>query len=584
MKENLVTDFLHSNQIDNYSKIYLELPAFDKKDEFKKNIIYHKKWDDYKTKLSDIKKNLKVYDHFLNELTIFLNNYHNKEYSKRYWSIILGQWLYKFISSISFKWNLVNSLKKKDYIFFKKEINPKDIIPLGIEDYTKISNTNFWNHYYYTKIIEHSFSNKFIIKKTGKIIKNHEREIIFQKLKTKGVKEKISLFIQKILNFIPQNKDTLIFSTYMSNFQEVKLNIVINKSLLYYKSLRPYSLFEKNELFEFDRKNFKKLKSSKNGLEKFLSKEILICLPSAYLENFKKVENIVNQIPFPKSPKKIFTTLGIYRSTLMDNYIAKNVENGSSLILAQHGGVYFQQKLHFPSIHELKISDKYLSWGNIQKKNVAPIGVIKNLSCTSKRSNKIILEVRMRKSAYHGEIKIDSGFLEGKKYIKNLCVFFSLLKGNKICENLFIKLHETKSFWHEKKQFLSHNSELKFLDERKRMIKEINSAKLVIHTYCGTGHLESLSINKPTLIFFVHNPNLFDKKTKNYIKEFIKLGIIHRSPQSLFKMLVSLENSKNIQKWWNTNKRQNLLRKYRKDYGFFNKEKISNLKDVINEK
>ena len=28
------------------------------------------------------------------------------------------------------------------------------------------------------------------------------------------------------------------------------------------------------------------------------------------------------------------------------------------------------------------------------------------------------------------------------------------------------------------------------------MIKEINSAKLVIHTYCGTGHLESLSINK----------------------------------------------------------------------------------------
>ena len=31
----------------------------------------------------------------------------------------------------------------------------------------------------------------------------------------------------------------------------------------------------------------------------------------------------------------------------MDRYIAKNVENGTSLILAQHGGNYFQHKFHF---------------------------------------------------------------------------------------------------------------------------------------------------------------------------------------------------------------------------------------------
>ena len=227
MKEKLITDFLHYNKIDNSPKKYLELPAFDKKDNFKKNIIYYKKWDNYKTKLSDTKKNLKVYDHFLNELTIFLNNYHNEKYSKRYWSIILGQWLYKFISSVSFKWNLINSLEKRKYIFLKKEINTKDIIPLGIEDYSKISNSDYWNHYCYTRIIEHSFSNKFIIKKAGKIIKNYEREIIYQKLKNKGVKEKASLFIQRILNFLPQNRDTLIFSTYMSNLQEIKLNILI---------------------------------------------------------------------------------------------------------------------------------------------------------------------------------------------------------------------------------------------------------------------------------------------------------------------------------------------------------------------
>ncbi len=583
MKEKLITDFFNYRKTDNSPKKYLELPIFDDKYNLKKNIIFYKKWNNYEKKLSDIRKNLKLYDHFLEQLTIFLNNYHKKNYSKRFWSIILGQWLYKFISAISFKWNLINALKKKDYIFLQKEINKNDVIPLGIEDYIKIASSHYWNHYFFSKIIEHSFSKKFFIKKEGRVIKNYERELIYKKLENKNFREKISLFIQKILNFIPQNKSILIFSTYMSNFQELKLNLLVNKSLLYYKTLRPYLLFQKKELFKIKRKKFKKLKSSRNGLENFLSDEILNCIPSTYLENFENIENIVNKIPYPKSPKKIFTTLGIYRSTLMDRYIARNVENGSSLIIAQHGGAYFQHKFHFSSIHELRISDQYLSWGNVRKKKVIPIGVIKNLSNNIKKSNKIILEVRKR-HGYVGEIKIDSGFLDSKKYFNELCAFFKLLKGNKLCENLFIKLHPTESFWNEEKQFLSHNPELKFLDQRKSMIKEIGSAKLIIHTFCGTGHLECLAINKPTLILFVQNLNLLDNKSRNYIKKFMKLGIVHKTPKSLFRMLESLDRNNSIEKWWNLNERQNLLKKYRNDFGFLNNEKISNLKDIINEK
>ena len=52
----------------------------------------------------------------------------------------MGPWLYRFISAISFKWNLISSINKK-YIFVKKEINLKDVILLGIEDYQKIKNT-----------------------------------------------------------------------------------------------------------------------------------------------------------------------------------------------------------------------------------------------------------------------------------------------------------------------------------------------------------------------------------------------------------------------------------------------------------
>ena len=53
------------------------------------------------------------------------------------------------------------------------------------------------------------------------------------------------------------------------------------------------------------------------------------------------------------------------------------------------------------------------------------------------------------------------------------------------------------------------------------MIKEINSAKLVIHTYCGTGHLESLSINKPTLIFLFITLIYLIKKQKIILKNLL---------------------------------------------------------------
>ena len=45
---------------------------------------------------------------------------------------------------------------------------------------------------------------------------------------------------------------------------------------------------------------------------------------------------------------------------------------------------------------------------------------------------------------------------------------FSLIKKDEINYDFYVKLHQVKWLWNEKKQFLSHNSSLKFLDERKK--------------------------------------------------------------------------------------------------------------------
>ena len=138
--------------------------------------------------------------------------------------------------------------------------------------------------------------------------------------------------------------------------------------------------------------------------------------------------------------------------------------------------------------------------GQYWKKNTKPIGVIKKINENKKNnSNKIILEVRVRKG--YSRLKVDSGFLEAREYIDSLCKFFALIKNREINNNLFVKLHQIKWLWNEKKLFQSYNPFLKFLDERKKMIDEINSAKLIIHTFVHRSS-RMFAANKPTVILF----------------------------------------------------------------------------------
>ena len=582
MREYLVTDFLDiEKNIKLKSKKYLEIPIFDKNFKLDKNIIFYKKWIGYKRKLKDLKQNHKLYNFYLKKLTKFLNKYHQTNFSNRYWEIILGKWLFWFISSISFKWNLIQNVKPKRFIFLKKKINLNDVIPHGIEDFNKLAISNYWNHYFFTRIIEYGFSEKIHIKQSKSFLINKEKKIIYKKLQESTFKDNLSFTLQKIFNLLPQNKDNLIFSTYMDNLQDIKLNLLSNKSLLFYKSIRPHHFFRNKKSFKLKRKNLKISKKGKPNLINFLNMEVMNNIPTAYLENYNIIKHLINKIPFPKNPKRILTCLGINRSTLMNRYIAENVENGATLILAQHGGNYFQHKFHFDTIHETNISDKYLSWGSKKKKNLFSVGIIKDLKKGFKNKEKTILEVRIRKS-FDKDIKIDSGFFESKRYLDNLCSFFKLIRNSEISNDLLIKLRDDTSYWNEKKLFDSVNPNLTYLDKSKKMVKEISSAKLIIHTYCSTGHLECLAANIPTLILYVHDFNLLEKKTIDYFKKFKKLGIMHTSPQSLFSKLKKIKTTKEIEEWWGKKNIQSLLNRYRKDYCFIDNEKITNLSKFIN--
>ena len=119
-KQYLVTDLHRFEKYKSHlPKKFLEIPVFDKKNKLKNNILF-KRWRNYKEKIKDHNRDVKLYKSYLDKLTVFLNKYHKKNFSKRYWELILTPWLWFFISSVSFKWNLISSIKVNKFIFKKR--------------------------------------------------------------------------------------------------------------------------------------------------------------------------------------------------------------------------------------------------------------------------------------------------------------------------------------------------------------------------------------------------------------------------------------------------------------------------------
>ena len=80
----------------------------------------------------------KLYSSYLKKITIILNNYHEKKYSKDYWEPIIGLYLRRFITNYLF-------LNKIDKIKLFKRANYKNVFfHKSYSDFSKDDNQFFY--------------------------------------------------------------------------------------------------------------------------------------------------------------------------------------------------------------------------------------------------------------------------------------------------------------------------------------------------------------------------------------------------------------------------------------------------------
>ena len=538
---------------------------------------YH--WNNRKKLKKDYDYSKSLYNELINELTKNLNFYHKTSYSERYWKIVLGPWLLSFIQSVLERYENIDQLKndgnKYETIILK--IDKNILLPTSYEMYSRLIMSDTWNHFIFSEIIKNIKIQKKILFKEREF-QDKENFRGYLNIKHYSKIKKIYSFFTNLFKKKIKNEKFLISESYLGFLDEINLNLRLGSLPKFDNFKLPEEkIINDEERKKYLLKNF----SPKNEFEKILCNLIKIQIPISYFENFEKIKKIILDINWPKEPKVIFTS-HFLQKTIQSIYTAEKVEKfNTKLIQGQHGGAYGQYLFSTIQDYEIDICDKFLSWGwkNLENKKIVPFGIIKNISKIkyNKKNDKILLILRSQ-SRYTHRINSYSGSFQLHNYFKE-CVQFckkidSIMKNNQ----LILRLH-ARRFWDEGFIFKKEFPKLHIDEGYKSIHKLVSSSKLVVHSYVGTGYLETLASNFPTIVFTNLNDCLLNQDTIDDLKILADAKIFHPNYESAADFIE--KNHQNIDDWWKDDITQKARSLFCKKYANRNKNKIDNLIKIL---
>ena len=336
-----------------------------------------------------------LYENMLPFFKDQLNIIHGTTHDIRYWEIIIGPWLIRYIHALYDR-----------YICVKKAIKiTRHLRTITLSETCFISPFDF--HHFGTLCIDDLFN-----------LQLYSQVCDYFQIKSDKVQKeevKITKNAIKKIKWLRSSRRILITSLKYFVSSTSTVHFKINRGCTPYWAIDIYAPLRekffirkalKNKLLILDIKNIenklKRLKGSisindeirnvivKNGLRyfgkddftKFLVITLKQNLPVMYIEGYYDAMKVVRNY-ISKRPRALLTATGFHSSTLYPFIAANTSEGGTKLITIQHGGSFGATEVSPMEYFDQKVSDEYWSWGwenGLNKKcRPMPSLIIKNI-------------------------------------------------------------------------------------------------------------------------------------------------------------------------------------------------------------
>jgi putative transferase (TIGR04331 family) len=490
--------------------------------------------------------NQELYSKYLIIFTGLLNKEHKTNYSVRYWDILFGSFLYRYIGIMYERYLTIQHLLKKygQFDCLIADTSKGGAIIVDELSFMGLVQDDDYNFELYSKIL--SFLNV-----DARKIKIDSKQIDIDPHKHQSNKylKKIIEFIFWLISFLKNNKKTI----FMKNpYLDIKF---ITKLALFSKhgiKVKFHEGYDSNHNYNIEtRRRFQECLPGGNEFELFLKTELPFDLPMSLVENYTYLGKLAKK-QYPKQfPDIIFSANSWYYDSLFKIWAASALGK-SKLLGIQHGGNYGVSRYLLEEKYERKITDFYLTWGWGKHKcnNVIPFGSAKMINYKKRRSNSDdILFVMTNKPKYFCDLRFVPR--ERVSYFENQKTFLDNISDN-LLDKFRIRPYPSKDRHRYINLWRTYNKEIKVDDENEKFIDSLNNCKLYVSDHLMTTYLESLKMNIPT-IFFLNKKYPNGLINKNAIKDFQKLedvGILYYSAESAALAINRMDD--NIDEWWFT--------------------------------
>lgn len=488
------------------------------------------------------------YSQVLKIVTEELNIIHQTHYETHYYHLVLGNWLQHYIHVLYDKYISLNCAKEKYKNIETVIPSNQSYVPQDYNDFvSKCFSSDEYNLQLYSEIIKIcniKYTEKELLEPLN-TLREYKKDInpkrrILNKL------NKIFLMVNKIFH-----KEYLMLTDIY-----LKYNMFQNMFKIFFKGKIKYLFNDLAFEYKFESKIDKNLRNrkilalNKTEFETIFSQLFYKDIPWLFLEGYQDFKSYVLKLPI-KKPKVIFSANGIHGNYILKFYLAEYYKDIKFLYI-MHGGYGFEQ-YNTPEEYEISCANQYYSIGNPQRsylKHLPYMSVKKTRNI--KNDGHILYAIsEMSKYVYRIEFHaMSDSYLKynlnwTKEVLKNLQPDIGIKMRMQSGQNSFNSLNKLKEI----------RPTMNIDDFSNSFDEELKNCKLYITNNIATTFLESMTLNKPTIVMISKNVYLFREISQPFMDMLEECKILHYSYESVISHIN--KNYNNINEWWLCEETQN---------------------------
>lgn len=378
---------------------------------------------------------------------------------------------------------------------------------------------------------------------------------------------------------LSRDGDAFLLDTYLSLRDEMRVQLRLGQLPQRWRAVSPIEA-----TVDASQRRWVVRGDSRSEFERCARTLIPLQMPSLYLEGRRRLVEQIDQLPWPRRPKVIWTSTAEIADDVFKAWAADKVERGAPLVISQHGGHYGAGLWSFHEDHEVAISNRYLSWGwsDPTRPEIKPVGQLPSRQPLGVRhaaqSRALLMTVATpRYSYWMYSFMVARQWLD---YFEDQSTFVGNLSAS-VRNSLTVRLYPHDYGWGQRDRWADRYPDVRLDTGHSPMADLVKQSRLYISTYNATSFLESFRMDVPTVIYW--NPCRWELRDSavSYFEDLKRVGILHDTPAGAAHHASAIWDD--VDAWWTGSDVRETLGRFKARYCGFPDDLLGRLETNLRE-